>query len=316
MNGRRIGVAAGLGLAAMGLVAGTWGALEEEAPPGVTGAPAEARSPGARECRFERQQAAGFSFESTATLDEAPAQGAEDHFQGRLSWVVVEEARPGHPALLRAALSAVVLEQALSQERGSAVELEDSPFYVRVDARCRFAGLGFSPRWSGASRRLVSTLLESFEFVLPGDDSPRWSAEQRDGVGAYTAEYRRDEARGGTARIVRTKPRYQLDDTARRLGLRVQVLGARAEADFDSERGGWMRRVEGQETIRVHLPGEAPQGFTHRFHLVREDEHFVSVRDALAPGEADFAEVFEPDPRTPPPVDPELAALDAGRARA
>jgi hypothetical protein len=127
----------------------------------------------------------------------------------------------------------------------------------------------------------VSTFLESFEIVLPGDGSAHWSAEQRDGVGTYTAEYSRDASPRGTTRIVRTKPRYHLDDTARRLGLRVQVLGARAEADFDSERGGWVQRVEGQETIRVHLPGEAPQGFAHRFRLVREDAHFVSVSDSV-----------------------------------
>ncbi|NOJ94889.1 hypothetical protein HMI51_18365 [Corallococcus coralloides] len=311
-----MGIAAGL--AAVGLVAGTWEGLTRGAPSSGARVATEPErpAPGARACRFERQATAAFSFESTATLDGVPAPRAEDRFQGHLSWVVVEEARPDHPALLRAALSAVDLEQALSQERASARELMDSPFYVRVDTRCRFTGIGFSPRWSGASRHLVSTLLESLEFVLPGDDSARWSAVQRDGVGEYTAEYRRDDAAGGTARIVRAKPRYQLDDAARRLGLRVQVLGARAEADFDSERGGWMRRVEGQETLRIHLPGEAPQGFTHRFHLVREDALFASVSDALASGAADFAGVSEPAPVAPSPVDAEVAALDADAARA
>lgn len=302
-----IGITAGLGLAAMGIAAWTWdrGSTEPEEP-----------APGALECRFESGETAAFSFESSATLDASPSAQVEDHFRGLLSWVAVEEAHPGRPALLRASLSSVVLEQALSQERVNAVELEDSPFYVRIDTTCRFAGIGFSPRWSGASRRLVRTLLESFEIVLPGDGSTHWNAEQRDGVGAYTARYRRGASAGGTTRLVRTKPRYHLDDTARRLGLRVQVLGARAEADFDSERGGWVRRVEGQETIRIHLPGEAPQGFAHRFLLVREDAHSVAVSDSVSPGEADFAEVFQADPQAPPPVDPALAALDAGAARA
>ncbi|ATB44881.1 hypothetical protein [Corallococcus macrosporus] len=316
MKGRVMGIAAGL--AAMGLVAGTWEDLTRGASPPATRGATEPEQPssGVSECRFERQQTAAFSFASTATLDGVPSPRAEDRLQGHLSWVVVEETQPGRPALLRAALSGVDLEQALSQEQGDAMELEGSPFYVRVDTRCRFTGLGFSPRWSGASRRLVSTLLESFEFVLPGDGSTHWSAEQRDGVGTYTAEYRREAApRGATARLVRTKQRYQLDDTARRLGLRVQVLGASAEADFDAAHGGWPRRVEGQETIRIHFPGEAPQGFTHRFHLVREDGRFVSVSDAVTPGEADFAEVWASAPETPSPVDPALAALDAGTAR-
>jgi hypothetical protein len=162
----------------------------------------------------------------------------------------------------------------------------------------------------------VTTLLEDFEIVLPGDDSTHWEAEQRDGVGEYTAEYRRDTSPRGMARIVRTKPDYRLDDTARRLGLRVQVLGARAEADLDSERSGWVQRVEGQETVRFHLPGEAAQGFALRFRLMREDARFVSVSDSVSPGEADFAEVFQEAPQAPPPVDPALASLDSGAARA
>ncbi len=319
MNGRVIGIATGLGLAAMGLAAATWD--DDEVAAGASSSvtrgsaePAKA-APGALECRFEHQEAAAFAFESSATLAPPPAAGAEDHFRGLLSWVVVEEAHAGRPALLRASLSSVLLEQALSQERVDAAELQDSPFYVRVDTSCRFAGIGFSPRWSGASRRLVSTLLESVEIVLPGDGSEHWSAEQRDGVGEYTAEYRRGASARGTTRIVRAKSRYHLDDTAQRLGLGVQVLGARAEADFDSEHSGWMQRVEGEETIRILLPGEAAQGFAHRFRLVREDARFVSVSDSVPASEADFAKVFQEEPSGPPPVDPALMALDASTAR-
>ncbi|MBN1204079.1 MAG: HEAT repeat domain-containing protein [Myxococcaceae bacterium] len=313
-----IGIAAGLGLAALGLVAWPWDEMTAGAPSSETRGSTEPEKlmSGALECRFESRETAAFSFESSATLDAAPSLQAEDHFRGLLSWVVVEEAQQGRPALLRASLSSVVLEQALSEERVNAAALEDSPFYVRVDTSCRFADIGFSPRWSGASRRLVTTLLESFEIVLPGDDSAHWEVEQRDGVGAYTAQYRRDASPRGSTRIVRTKPRYRLDDTARRMGIRVQVLGARAEAIFDSERRGWVQRVEGQETVRFHIPGEDPQGFVHRFRLVREDAHSVSVNDSLSPEEADFAEVFQADPHAPPPADPTLAALDHGAARA
>jgi len=99
-------------------------------------------------CRFARNDTAAFAFESSATLDG----GSEgDHLRGVLSWVVVDEATAERPALLRASLSSVVVEQALSEERARADELEDGPFYLRVDARCRFTELGFSPRWSGAS---------------------------------------------------------------------------------------------------------------------------------------------------------------------
>lgn len=318
MSRLKVGIAAGLGLAALGLLA--WPSDEVTAgssssAPRASTEP-EKTTPGVLECHFESRETAAFSFESSATLDAVPSLQAEDHFRGLLSWVVVEEAHQGRPALLRASLSSVVLEQALSEERVNAVELQDSPFYVRVDTTCRFAGIGFSPHWSGASRRLVTTLLESFEIVLPGDDSTHWKAEQHDGVGAYTAQYRRDASPRGSTRIVRTKPRYHLDDTARRMGIRVQVLGARAEATIDSERRGWVQSVEGQETVRIHLPGGDPQGFVHRFRLLREDSHSVAVNDSLSPEGADFANVFQAAPHAPPPADLALAALDADAARA
>src|SRR5690606_31738577 len=167
------------------------------------------------ECRFRPGDAAAFRFESRVALE---GDAAEDLFRGQLRWVVVEEATSARPALLRASLSSVVLEQALSQEPARASELEDGPFYLRVSSSCRFTGVGFPPRWSAASRRLVSTLLASYEFVLPEGTEAEWEAEQRDGVGDYTARYRLVRAAEGPLTIVRAKPAYALDAEARQIG--------------------------------------------------------------------------------------------------
>ena len=177
-----------------------------------------------------------------------------------------------------------MLEQALSRERVSAAELMDGPFYVRADASCRFTGLGFSPRWSAASRRLVTTLLASYEVVLPEDGATRWQAEQRDGVGAYTALYRARSGSGATRVIVRSKPRYRLDEEARRMGLDVQLLGARAEARFDP---------------------------------AREEGRSVAIADSLSLSDADFADALSSDhDGLPRASDPALRALDLDAAKA
>ncbi len=268
----------------------------------------------ALECRFERGATAAFAFESKVSLVGEGAS-AEDRFEGVLSWTVVEGARQGEPALLRASLTSVRLAQALSQERVSAAELEAGTFYVRIERSCRFAGFGFSPSWTPASRRLVTTLLVGYEFVLPGDGATHWQIEQRDGIGAFNADYRRASSADGTT-IVRTKPRYLVDDAARQFGFRVQVLGARAEARFAPGRPGWMQQVEGAETVRFHLPGDEQQGFVHRFQLVRDDARFVAVSDALALAEADFSEVSADDGHAQPDPAAAFARLDHEAARA
>lgn len=265
-------------------------------------------------CRFARNDTAAFAFESSATLDGG---SAGDHLRGVLSWVVVDEATAERPALLRASLSEVVVDQALSEERARADELEDGPFYLRVDARCRFTDLGFAPRWSGASRRLVTTLLQSYEVVLAGDGDARWEADQRDGIGDYTAQYAMERSERGSIRVRRTKPHYRLDREAVRMGVRVQLLGAEAEARFDPERPGWAREVTGRERVRFHVPGEGPQAFVHRFSIAREDARYAAVSDALSLRDADFSDALEADPHAPSPsIDPALRAVDHDTALA
>ena len=311
-GGKIFGIAAGLGLGALSLFAWPESESTAAAAPSADDGPREAA-----QCRLRAEETASFVFESSARLEAPGAEPAVDRLQGRLSWIVVEEARDGEPALLRASLESVVLEQALSRERVSAAELMDGPFYVRADGSCRFTGLGFSPRWSAASRRLVTTLLASYEVVLPEDGATRWQAEQRDGVGAYTALYRARSGSGATRVIVRSKPRYRLDEEARRMGLDVQLLGARAEARFDPARPSWLEHVEGTERVRFHLPGEAPQGFVHRFRLAREEGRRVAIADSLSLSDADFADALSSDHDGPPRAsDPALRALDLDAAKA
>ncbi|HVJ92916.1 MAG TPA: hypothetical protein VM580_24110, partial [Labilithrix sp.] len=312
MSSKKIAVAIAVGLGAVGLVSlATWPTRRTSTVSTPTAKAVEPSKP--LQCVFRTNDTAAFSFASTATLE---GSGTQDLFEGVLSWVVVDEARDDRPALLRTALTSVVVEQTASEEQVNAAELVASPFYVRVDSSCRFSGLGFSPRWSGASRRLVTTLLESYEVVLPGDASARWEAKQRDSVGAYTGQYQTSSSVGPRL-IVRTKPSYHPDQEARRMGIRVQLLGARAEARFDPARPGWLQQMTGRERVLFHLPEESPQSFDHSYRIERDDARYHAVNDTLSLDEADFSDARTAEPQATASSDPAIGALryEAARAR-
>ncbi|MDI1483615.1 hypothetical protein [Polyangium sp. y55x31] len=51
------------------------------------------------------------------------------------------------------------------------------PFFVDMDASCRFVGFGFARDWDARRRQFVQSLLLTHEFVLPAtDETRRWSA--------------------------------------------------------------------------------------------------------------------------------------------
>lgn len=312
MRSPKIAAAVALGLGVVGLVA--WSKRELAGPHAP--APAAANdAPTALRCAFRANDTAAFAFASTATLD---GHAGEDRFEGVLSWVVAHEAKGDEPAVLRAALGSVALRQALSEEKASATELMDGPFYVRVDSTCRFRGLGFSPRWSASSRHRVESLFQGSELVLPNDaSSSQWDAEQQDGVGSYVAKYQASTL-GSAQSIVRTKSHYRADAGAMQMGIRIQLLGARAEARFDPSRPGWFHEVSGREHVRVHFQGQAPQGFVLAFHLKRDDARYVAPSDTLTLALADFtgATVADAHASNAAP-DPALAGVahDAALAR-
>lgn len=307
---KRAAIATGivLGLGAVGL------AVSARRGPAVETSAAQEPSAPLR-CAFRAGETGAFAFASNATLED---RTAEDRFEGVLSFVVVEGTEGKKPAVLRAALASVTLEQRLSEEKASADELADGPFYVRVDSTCRFGELGFSPRWSVASRHLVEGLFESAELVLSGGaSSTRWEAEQRDGIGSYTGQYEASSSADGVRRVVRTKPSYHADVTLRQLGIRVQVLGARAEGRFSPARPALFEEVAGREHVRLHFEGREPQGFVHTWRMKRDDARYQSPSDALALADADFgggaASEARPAPARP---DPALANVDHDAALA
>lgn len=264
-------------------------------------------------CHFDAGDRAAFAFDSHVSLEdtnEAIEGGADtaDRFTGTWSWQIE---RAGEESVLRAALHDVRLDQSLSRERVDADELVRSPFFVKVDARCRFTGLGFDPTWSAASRRLVTALFDGLEVVLPEHSSAMtWQTEQHDEIGSYVGEYTATRSETEEVLVRRRKSSYRVDEDARQLGMRVQVLGAEADARFDTHRPAWMRRVEGRELVRFVLPGRDAQAFVHRFEAHRDDTRLAALDDTLALSDADFSAVDELALSTPDAIDPELAALD------
>jgi HEAT repeat protein len=299
-----VGLAAGLGAAS--LVA--WTKRDGAA------LPASATPSTPLRCAFRAEEAAAFSFTSTGVLED---HEDKDHVEGVLSWVVVEPGEGRRPALLRAALSSVALEQQLSEEKVSVDELANSPFFVRVDASCRFGALGTSPRWRAATRHLVESLFQGGELVLPEDGaSQRWQAEQQDGVGNYTGRYHATAEAGGQV-VVRTKPTYHLDTTAKQMGIRVQVLGGRMQGRFEPAQPAWFQEVTGRELVRLHIDGQAPQGFIHTYSVKRDDARFRPVSDSLALVDADFTgDAAASASDEPAASEPTRTAVDYAAARA
>lgn len=260
-------------------------------------------------CHFDAGDRAAFAFDSQVSLEGAnDAADGTDRFSGTWTWQVE---RAGEESVLRAALHDVRLDQTLSRERVDTDELVRAPFFVKVDERCHFTGLGFDPTWSAASRRLVTSLFDGLEVVLPEQASAAaWQTEQHDEIGTYVGEYTAARSETDDVLVRRRKSSYRVDEDARQLGMRVQVLGAETDARFDTGRPAWMRRVEGRELVRFVLPGREAQAFVHRFEAQRDDTAIAALDTTLALANADFSSVDELALSTPDPIDPELAALD------
>lgn len=289
--------------AAAVLVVALGGSSEaERRAPGRVAATA---APAAPSCRFEPGETAAFRLESTVR----DVRGEEeDHLRGTLSWQVVEQLSASRWRL-RAALSDVSHSQALTLPEERARGPLTDPFFVDVDASCRFVGFGFARDWDARRRQLVQTTLLTHEFVLPPTGRTRgWSATQSDGLGPFEASYAMtSRARGPALHIERRKAAYDGQGAAA-LGLAIVVLGSEATASFDRERPAWMTATSGLERVQVRVQGEVAADLIQRFSLTRDDERFVVMR-AVAPADADFRNAFDLEVQRDQVVDARMAQM-------
>lgn len=246
-------------------------------------------APVAPSCRFAPGETAAFRLESTVR----DVRGEEeDHLRGTLSWQVVEQLSASRWRL-RAALSDVSQSQTLTLPEERARGPLTDPFFVDVDASCRFVGFGFARGWDARRRQLVQTTLLTHEFVLPPAGRTRgWSATQSDGLGPFAASYAMTPATPGPAlRIQRRKAAYEGQGAAA-LGLSIVVVGSEATASFDREHPAWMTATSGLERVQVRVQGELAADLIQRFSLTRDDARFVAMR-AVGPEDADFRNAFD-----------------------
>lgn len=262
-------------------------------------------APAAPNCRFEPGETAAFRLESTVR----DVRGEEeDHLRGTLSWQVVEQLSASRWRL-RAALSDVSQSQTLTLPEERARGPLTDPFFVDVDASCRFVGFGFARDWDARRRQLVQTTLLTHEFVLPPAGRTRgWSATQSDGLGPFEASYAMTPAtRGPALRIQRRKAAYDGQGAAA-LGLAIVVVGSEATASFDREHPAWMSATSGLERVQVRVQGEVAADLIQRFSLTRDDTRFVAMR-AVAPADADFRNAFDLDVERGQVVDARTAQM-------
>lgn len=299
MSARAIGLAVVLPAAAASLL--TWALTPEPAD-----SPTEVAEPTpVLSCTFSEGERLAYDLSS-----RVGAGDIEDRFSATLGLEVVEVTPEG--TLARAALSELTLDQALTEphERTSARAIEGEPFFLRIDGQCRFSEIGFMPSWETPARRLVTTVLRANEIVVPGEPTLQWEAAQVDGGGDYVAHYTA-AANGDEVRVVRHKPRYEVDPQAQALGITVAVLRSEAVAHFASS---GIRSVRGAEQVLLSLPDGSEQILTHRFSMERSD---TTPEVARAPvGGADFRDALSmASAPAPDAFDPGLAEMELAEAR-
>lgn len=269
------------------IVLGLLRATEPRTPTRETAASAAASA--APRCRFSPGETAAFTLESTVrdVRDEE-----EDHLRATLSWQVDTQLAADRWRL-RAALTDVSQSQELTLPEERVEGRLTDPFFVDVDASCRFVGFGFARDWDPRRRQLVQSTLLTHEFVLPAKQGARrWSASQSDGIGAFEASYAMaSAARGPAVRVKRRKAAYEGQAGAATFGVSVVMVGSEATASFDRERPHWLTTSSGLERVQILVQGEVEADLLQQFHLTRDDGRFVAVR-ALNADEVDFGDAF------------------------
>ncbi|MDI3290646.1 HEAT repeat domain-containing protein [Polyangium sp. 15x6] len=294
-------------LAAVSILGITFG-LRRGAEPGVPAKETEAARAAsvAPQCRFEPGETAAFTLASTVR----DVRGEEeDHLRATLSVEVVEQLSATRYRL-RAALSDVSRSQELTLPEERVKGSLTDPFFVDMDASCRFVGFGFARDWDARRRQFVQSLLLTHEFVLPAtDETRRWSASQSDGMGPFEANYEDvSEATGSALRMKRRKAAYEGKAQAEALGLSVVVVASEATASFDHDHPRWFASTSGLERVQILVQGQVQADLLQRFRMRRDDTRFVAVR-AFAPGDADFRDAFALDVARDPHVDARMAKV-------
>lgn len=265
-----------------------------------------AASPVASRCRFSPGATAAFTLESTVRDVRG---GEEDHLRAELSWQVVEQLSATRWRL-RAALSGVTHSQMLTLPEERVEGPLTAPFFIDVDASCRFGSFGFARDWDVRRRQFVRSMLLTHEFVLPAMlEKPRWSVSQSDGLGRFEAIYELASGAQETAmRMKRRKAAYDGKARAEALGLSVVVVGSEATASFDLDHPQWLTSTSGLERIQILVQGQLQGDLLQRFRLVRDDTRFVAM-PVMAPADADFRDAFALDVERDHRVDAQAAQM-------
>jgi HEAT repeat protein len=316
MNGGRVKPAAWAGIAALGVAAAAAVLWNRSTPPrapsrsAASVAPSPTLPASAGECAFSVGDRAAFVVESNAQAEGAPP-GATDHVESVLSWEVVAAPAPG-TWLLRAALSGTELAQNLSRPEQRVRDPLDAAFMLRIGRDCRFTRKGFAPTWQPATRRFVSALVDTFEFVFAASGvaprPSRWEVEQTDGMGRYAARYQGVGHDDGSLDVTRVKTSYLSDERAAAMGIRVQVVAAEALGTFDPA-GRWLRKADGAERVRILAKDALLADLSQHYTLVRDDDAFVRPDPGALAEALDWQNAALMVAQSETKVDPGLASL-------
>ncbi len=258
-----MGLRARLALSCVVAAAVGYGLLRDTTPP-PSAAPSVRAAP---RCRFEPGDTAAFVLETEARAHvDDQAHPDEDRMQAVLS--VRAGATRGK---LDAALTEIVLTQALSRPEERVREPLTASFELTLDERCRITGFAFDPKWSPRARQLVATWLKTYEFALPDAPASSWQADQTDGLGDFVASYTQRSDRD----VTRAKLAYDTPSATGAMSISIEVFESRADATFGRD-GRWLATAEGRERVRIRVKGAVQADLEQRFLIERDDARYVA----------------------------------------
>jgi hypothetical protein len=171
-----------------------------------------------------------------------------------------DPASPGEPSVMTLAM---VLEEPIATVAGQRdVELASAlshPVLVRMDEECRVRALSVPGSAAPAVHNAWTLLLKPMELVVPAPGTaPRWTVEQSDPNGSFTALYTRSKSADGRVEVQRVRGDYRRSqDKSSLAGApagRVHVARSDARAHF-SHGAPWFDDLSATEEATLSSRG-------------------------------------------------------------
>jgi hypothetical protein len=216
----------------------------------------------------------GFSLSDATTtmlgkLDEPMRMAADVRLEGELEWIGVRSDAHGAEALMRLTrLSTCRFQLAGGDLVPDPSVVVGQAALVELDARGRVKRLRLRPDQAPMAKRILQLLAGQMQVTPPDRRTLRWRATETTPLGTAVSQYSVRSDDGAELDLGRQRDAYlsigALQDPTS--GDATTVAG---EALITVERGGWLVRIAGEESVSVTRAGRTLLTSASRFSLER-----------------------------------------------